>query len=297
MPWYFFSLVAMLFGACYALAQKWAMNLKIDIFKWLTYVFVGPFILFAVYSLVIHHGFASLIEKLQSPINLILALVVAGLSFAANIFVVRAVDKSPNPGYVEAINVSNVVLILFISALFLGAPINWLKTFGVFVVLVGIFLLTIEKGQTKSATGNWKPWAFAAMICFGLMYIVVKAMTNAGFAPEQVLTILFFFAGIGFLITNRLKKIGLRLGGTPIIVIVPIILAILASFLDNLLNFIAIKLVPNPGYSTAVFYSSTVLILFLSPLVFPKEKGGEFNMKKWLGVVITIAGVLLVVLG
>jgi len=297
MPWYFFSLVGMLFAAGYALSQKWALNLKINIFKLLTYVFVGSFVCYAFYSFIILHGFNSLVGKLTSPINLLLALSIAALSFFGNIFYMHAVDKSPNPGYVEGINITNVLLVLIGSAIFLDAPISWLKAGGILVVLIGVFLLTVERGQTKSATGNWKPWAFAAMISFGLMFVVVKAMTNAGFAPEQVLTILFFFAGIGFLITNCLKRVGLRLGDTPRIVIIPIVLAILASFMDNLMQYIGIKLVPNPGYSTAVFYSSTVLILFLSPLVFPKEAGGEFNVKKWLGVIITIGGVLLVILG
>lgn len=297
MPWYGYSLVGMFFAAGYALSQKWALNLKINIFKFLTYVFIGSFLCYAFYSFVILHGFNSLVGKLSSPTNLFLALSIAGFSFFGNIFYMRAVDKSPNPGYVEGVNITNALLVLIVSAIFLGAPITWQKAFGILVILIGIFLLTIEKDQTNPAAGNWKPLAFAAMISFGFMFVIAKAMTNAGFAPEQVLTILFFFAGIGFLITNRLKKVGLRLGDTPKIVIIPIVLAILASFMDNLMQYIGIKLVPNPGYSTAIFYSSTVLVLFLSALLFPKEAGGEFNLKRWLGVIITIGGVLLVILG
>jgi len=297
MPWYGFSLVAMLFASSYALSQKWALNLKIDGFKLLTYIFVGSFVCYAFYSFAVLHGFTNLIEKLASPTNLILALVVAGLSFAGNIFYVRAVEKSPNPGYVSGINTTNVLLVLIVSAIFLGAPVTWQKVGGVLITIAGVLLLTIEKGQTKEASGNWKLWSLAAMVSFGLMFVVVKAMTNTGFAPEQVLTILFFFAGIGFLITNYFKKVSLRLEGASPLVIIPITLMILSSFVDNLLQYFGIKLASNPGYPTAIFYASTVLILFLSPLVFPKQAGGEFNLKKWLGAIITIGGVLFVILG
>lgn len=297
MPWYFFSLVGIFFASGYALSQKWALNLKIDIFKLLTYIFVGSFVCYAFYSFVILHGFTSLVEKLSSPINLLLAVSVAGLSFFGNIFYVQAADKSPNPGYVAGINITNALLVLIVSAIFLGAPITWLKAGGILIVLIGAFLLTVEKGQAKSATGNWKPWAFAAMISFGFMYVVVKAMTNRGFSPDQVLTILFFFAAIGFLIVNYFKKVGLGLKDTPKIVVIPILIAVAASFVNNLLGYIAIKLVANPGYSTAVFNSSVVLTLFLAPLVFPKESGGEFNIRKWIGIFVTLGGVLLVVLG
>ncbi len=296
MLWWEYSLISMLFTAIYTLILKWVLNYEVDSFKLLTYVFVGSFLCYTFYSFVILREFVNLVEKLSSPINLLLAISVAGLSFFGNIFVFRAVKESPNPGYVDGIIITNALLILIVSAIFLGAPITWLKAGGILVVLIGVLFLMIEKSQTQIATGNWKPWAFAAMISFGFMYIVVKAMTNVGFAPEQVLTVLFFFAGLGFLVVNRLKGISLRLGDTPKIVIVPIVLLILASFMDNLMDYFSIMLT-NPGYSTAISYSNIVLVLLLSPLIFPKEAGGEFNARKWLGIVITICGVLLIVLG
>lgn len=296
MSWWVYSLLAMLFTAIYTLILKWALNFKIDNFKLLTYVFVGSFLCYGFYSFVVLHGFTDLMEKLCSPTNLFLAVSVAGLSFFGNIFVFRAVDESPNPGYVDGIIITNVLLSLVVSAVFLGAPITFSKAIGIVIILIGVLLLTVEIGQAQPSTGNWKAWSFAAMISFGLMYVVVKAMTNVGFAPEQVLTILFFFAGLGFLITNKVRGIGLRLGNIPKIIIVPIVLLIFSCFADNLMDYTSIKLT-NPGYSTAISYSNIVLVLFLSPLFFPKEKGGEFNLKKWLGVIITVGGVLIVILG
>lgn len=297
MPWFSFALLSMLFASFYALVQKHAMNCQIGVFRWLAQTFIVTFMAFAFYTFVVHHEFSGLIGKLQSPTNLLLALVVGGFTFAGNIFYVRAVDKSPNPAYPEGVNLFAIPLTLVASVIFLGSPIAWTKTVGILVVILGLFLLTFERGQTQTARGDWKPSSFLAMICFGLLFVAVKAMSDRGFAPEETLTTLFFFAGLGFLIACPLKLISLRLKGLPSSIIVAVILAALLSFIDNLMQFTSIKLSSNPAYPTTIYNSSALLVLFLSPLVFPKEAGGEFNLKRWLGVVITVAGVAVVVLG
>lgn len=293
MPWYFFSLICVALSPGYSLTQKWALNLKINKTKLLTYTFIGLFVCYLVYNLTDLAAFQAMI---QSPYFYIWGLLVASLSMAGNIFSVSAVEKSPNPGYVQSVNATNALIVLIASVFLFHASITWLKLVGVLLILLGLYVLLITKGKEEKSS-RWQVPAVLAMLCFGGMFLVVKQMANLGITSAQTLLILFFYASIGFLALGYFQKTGLRLQKSPKIIIIPIAIGIFVAFFTNLLNFMAIKLVSNPGYSTAVFNSAVVLTLILSPLVFPKDSGGEFNVRKWLGVAITIGGVILVILG
>ncbi len=294
MPWYLFSLLAMLASAWYSLSQKWALNLKIDKTKLLLYVFWALFFSYLIYNLIIDR--AGLFSQLHSKEYLLLGLLASSFSIVGNIAQIKAFDESPNPGYVSAIVVINALFITVIAALFLGKPVTLLKGLGIVVIVVGLILLLIDKGR-KLKSGNWKAPAILAMVLYGFLQLMFKYMTDRGISPSQVLLIIVFWASIGFLILSLTKKISWRLGKTPKLVILPVALAVAVAFFSNLLNVIAIRLVSNPGYATAILNSSVILILFLSPLLFPKQSGGEINSKKWLGVAITTAGIVLVILG
>jgi len=294
MSWYEVSLLAMLVSSFTPIFQKWALNYKINRTKLLFYVFIGMFLLYLGYNLVVAP--AELKEVVQTETFWLWGLLIGVLSMAGNIAMTKAFGESPNPGYVQSVIVANVLLVLILSSIFLGAPIGIGKTVGTFMIIAGLVGLFLFNKTTKKA-GRWPLPATIATICFGLMFLVVKKMTNIGISPGQILVVLFLIASIGFVVLAYQQKVGFRLGNLSQIVILPIILYILVGFLSNLLNFVAIKLVANPGYSTAIFNVSVIPTLFISWLVFPREFGGEFSIRKWLGVFIIIGGVILVILG
>jgi len=293
MPWYGYALIAFFFSPWYSISQKWALNLKIHRTKLLTYTFIGLFLCYLGYNLLTDYH--ALLSAMSSKEFILWGLLVAALSLVGNILQIKAFKEAPNPGYVQAVIASNILVVLILSAVIFDSPITSQKLIGVLIVLFGLYLLLIEK--TKRSRSSWRLPAFSAMLCYGLMFLVVRQMTNLGISPAQVLLALFSFAAIGFLVIGRLEKVPLVLEETPRLVIIPLVLAIVVAFGTNLLNFIAIKLVSNPGYSTAVFNSAVVPTLLLSRIVFPKEGGGEFNLTKWLGAIVTISGVVLVILG
>ncbi len=294
MPWFFYSLLGFALSPGYSLTQKWALNLKINKTKLLTYTFLGLLVCYLIYNLLSDPQ--TLWLKIQSPSFHLWGLLAAALSLAGNIFSTNAVEKSPNPGYVQAVTSTNALLVLLISIILFRSPITWLKFLGVLVIILGLGLILITKREKKKLA-HWQLSAVVAMLSFGAMFLVVKEMANLGINSAEILLILFFYASIGFLILSHFQRISLGLENTPRRVIVPIALLILVSFFTNLFNFMAIKLVSNPGYSTAIFNSAVILTLLLSPLVFPKSAGGEFNARKWLGVAVTVGGILLIVLG
>lgn len=293
MPWYGFSLIAMFASGWYSISQKWALNLKIRRTNLLIYLFFGLFVGYTIYA--VSFEFQSFIKQITSSNFLLWGLLAGIFSLIGNIFHTKAIKKSPNPGYVQAIIATNALLILILSALIFRSPITIAKLVGIIIVLVGLYTLVIEKrGSVKHA---WKLPAFLAMISYGSMTLVVKQMIDLGISPAQVLVAICFYVLVGLVIIGRVEKVPIGLSGASRLVILPICLSIILALTNNLLNYIAIKIVPNPGYSQALFNSGMVLTLIFSRLVFPKEAGGEINLKKWLAVIIVLAGILFIILG
>src|SRR3990167_1908859 len=255
MTWYVFSLIALVASTAASLSQKWALNLKFNKQLFLIYAFTGFLLAYFLYDF---SELKALVVQGNLYVFLFWSFMVAATSMAANISQIKAVDKSPNPGYVMAIISANALLILILSLLFFKAPITWLKFVGILVALIGFFVLLVEKVETKKK-GPWQIPAILAMLFYAAMILIVKKITDFGFSPAQILLGLFFFAAPGFWLIALAKKTNLKLGEAPKIAIVPLLLFIGAGFIGNLTNFMAIKLVSNPGYSTAVFNSSVVL--------------------------------------
>ncbi len=294
MAWYGYSLIALFANSLYTITQKWALNHNINKTKLLTYIFIGLFFCYLGYNLII--DFSGLQLQLQSTNFYLWGTLVAFLSLAGNIAHIKALSESPNPGYVQSIVITNSLVVLVFSAIIFNAPITAIKFVGIAMVLFGLYLLIINNSKKDKKTFGWQIPAILAMLFYGGMFLVVKQMTNIGVTPAQILLVLFLFAAIGFLIISRFQKVTLRFENEPKILILSIVLAIVIAFVANLLNFIAIKLVSNPGYSAAVFNSSVVLTLFFSSLIFAKKTGGEFNLKKWLAVFVTVIGVIIIIL-
>ncbi len=62
------------------------------------------------------------------------------------------------------------------------------------------------------------------------------------------------------------------------------------------MEFTAVTLAPNAGYAQAIFNTNVVLTTVLSSFVFSEEEGGEFNLLRWLGVLVVIIGIVLIVI-
>jgi len=289
MSWYIYALLAVAIGSFGAICQKWALNLKVNRTKFLVTVFSGLLILYFFY------GFSELKTIVHGPDRLtfiLWGLLIAALSMIGNLAGLKAYRQSPNPGYVQAVTSTNAILILISAAILFGSPINLHKIFGVFLVLIGLWPL-IGKFSIKK-DGAWQLPSIIAMLAYGAMLLVVKEMAILGFGSAPILTILFFFATIGFWLLYLLEKP--KAQAISKIVIIPIILYIIIAFVANLANFIAIALAPNAGYVASVGNSSIILVLILSVIFFPKEEGGEFNLAKWLGALLIISGVILTII-
>ena len=178
MSWWGYSLIALLFSPGYSLGSKWALNLRINRTKLLAYIFSGLFLGYLVYNL---KDINSLLEKMHDPLFYIWGLVAAIFSLSGNIFHIKGFAKSPNPGYVQAVTITNAVLVLFASAIIFKSPIDWTKFLGVIVSLLGLYLLLVSR--SRIGKNDWQFSAIMAMVLYGAMFLVVKQMSNLEFKP------------------------------------------------------------------------------------------------------------------
>ncbi len=290
MPWYIYSFLALFIGSFGAIAQKWALNLKVNKIKFLTIVFTGLLICYFLYSL---NDLTNLVTSPKFLIYLEWGFVAGALSFSGNLAGLKAYEESPNPGYVQAITSVNAILILVAAAVLFGSPVGWVKLLGSIIIILGLFPLLDHRSAKK--TGFWQVASLLSMLSYGAMILVAKQMGNLGFSAREILLVLFFFATIGFGILYGLKGRSIN-HSTSKKVYLPTILYILIAFVANLLVFTAVNLAPNAGYSSSIGNASVILILIFSIIFFPKDKGGEFNLFRWLGAFMIVLGVILTII-
>jgi drug/metabolite transporter (DMT)-like permease len=69
--------------------------------------------------------------------------VAALLSFAGNLFSLRAMSLAPNPGYASAISGVHAFVVTVVAILVFGVAVSWTKLAGVILCVVGVALLVI----------------------------------------------------------------------------------------------------------------------------------------------------------
>lgn len=280
----------MFIGSFGAIVQKWALNLKVNKIQFLTYVFTGLLIFYFIYNL---NHLSDLITSSTFYLYLVWGLLAATFSMIGNIAGLFAYEKSPNPGYVQVVASLNTILVMFAAVILFGSSISFLKVIGAVVSILGLIPLFYRKIDLSPDHG-WQLPAILAMLSYGAMFLVVKQMSNLGFSAAEILLVLFFFASIGFWILHFKKKP--ERSSNQYLIITPIIVYILVAFFANLFNFTAVNIAPNAGYVLTIGNFGIILVLVLAMIFFPKEKGGEFNLIRWLGALLVVAGVILTII-
>lgn len=286
MPWYFYSFAALIAGACYALAKKWSLNLKITKERLLLFTFSGAFLSYFFYNL---PHLNRIVHQDNFHLLMLWGILIAVLSVAGNFLDTYAMQVSPNPAYGEGLKSTNAILITIGSVILFGSEFSWIKLIGMVLITAGFFPLFFSKVKTKE--GNWKTPSLIALFIFTAMILTVRHLGNIGFSASEILLVLFFYGGIGYGILNLFY--GKQIEKPKKLIWLAVLLAIGLSFVANLANFTAIKIAPNAGYSQGIVNASVILVLVFSKIIFGKHEGGDFNLMRWLGAIVIIAGVVL----
>jgi drug/metabolite transporter (DMT)-like permease len=74
---------------------------------------------------------------------MLMLVTAAALSFAGNLFSLRAMAAAPNPGYASAISGVHALVVTVCSIFIFGVALSWPKLCGVVLCVVGVALLVI----------------------------------------------------------------------------------------------------------------------------------------------------------
>ena len=140
-----------------------------------------------------------------------------------------------------------------------------------------------------SGEAMWSLYAAVAMLCFVGMQLLFKQLSRLGLSSPVILVFVFGFACLLYLGHIAAVRPALPVGGR---VLGLLAVAAVLSYLGNLYMVRALAAAPNPGYAIAIVGLQALLVTLASVALY----GSHLTWLKALGVVLSVAGVVLLVL-
>jgi len=133
--WFLLSIGAFFTWGFLALFSKYILDQGMDVFSYLFYLTVFASVCIA---------FEALMKKAKLEIdrkNAVPLILIGISSVAFNFYMQTGYKLSPNPGYINAVNVSSITLVTVLSHFFFRDELNIRKIVGIIGVTLGLFLL------------------------------------------------------------------------------------------------------------------------------------------------------------
>lgn len=209
-------------------------------------------------------------------------------SYLGNVFSLKGIENSPNPGYSLIISKSYVVFTSIASIYLFSAPLTIKAGLSILFIIAFSALISIDKNKNKSTSNSiWLPYTFGAFFCWGFLALSSKYQLNQGIPILTRLIIQYAIATILILVELFQKKINTKELSSKQIIILIIIGILGASF--NYYMQLGFSLAPNVGFVNAANAASISLLTIMSGLIFKDE----LTPKKIIGVLGVTAGLIL----
>lgn len=248
-------------------------------------MFAIPLFFYALIGIVSRQNF--LITLSQLIIILVSAIL---FSYLGNVFSLKSIEYSPNPGYSLVISKSYVVLTTAISVILFHSPLSFQKALAIAIIIAFSALISINPKANKiNSKRIWLPLAFGAFFCWGFLSLSSKFLFSQGMNTFVFLTYVYTIVTLCIFTETKSKKIPLNLIKKN-----PWIFLLIGIFSTsfNLFMFQAIKFAPNVGYVNAINASSISMVTIFSILLFKDD----FSVKKLIGVIGVTAGLFLLLI-
>ncbi len=297
MPWYFYSILTSLSFVGLYLCIKWLASKG----------FASKQILLFMVAFAIPGFLAATAPSIQNVLiseqllSFLAVIAVTGIFSSIGHWTdFEAIKRAPNPGFANAVRNSTILPVTIFSVFLFGSSFHFLKLFGALLILIGIVFMVIEwkssseKQETgQSAKNHWVGFSLLAVVCYTLMVFGMKKATLLGFSPPEICLSIYIINLIFFTIICRkeLKKYFQDRAKLRSFVPVALLTAFFA-LLANLLNVKGLAVAPNPGYHEAIRNTNVLFVTLLAIPLF----SASFDKQKILGVVIIIAGTIVLII-
>lgn len=212
-------------------------------------------------------------------------------SYLGNVFSLKGIEYSPNPGYSLIISKSYVVFTAIASIFVFSAPLTLKSVIAILLIVAFSALITINKDKNKTESNKlWLPYTMGAFFCWGLLALSSKYLLNVG-VPILTRLILSMIVVTVLIIGEILyKKVEWKKISKAQFITLGLIGIFGASF--NYFMQVGFNLAPNVGYVNAANAASISLLTLMSFFIFKDE----LTLRKMVGIVGVTAGLLLLFL-
>jgi drug/metabolite transporter (DMT)-like permease len=220
-------------------------------------------------------------------------LLLAGVFFAfgGNTASLRAIREAPNPGYSLVLSKSYVLFTTVVALILFNAELSAQKALGILLIVGFSSLIMVDPAKTKKIVkkNHWLSLSMGAFFAWGMLSLSAKYLFNAGLGTYTFLLYLYLIVTICILVKLLFDRQKLHhiMDHKWVLLFIGIF-----STTFNLFQFEAIKLAPNIGYVNAMNAGSIALVAVLAALVFKDD----FSIKKFIGVVGVIGGIILLLI-
>lgn len=225
--------------------------------------------------------FGTTTEFRLKPIEYLIILV-QGIffSYLGNVFSLKGIELSPNPGYSLIISKSYVIFTTIASIFIFSAPLTLKSSIAIILIIIFSFLILVGKSKVKKySNAQWITYTFGAFFCWGFLALSSKYLLNIG---VPILTrLIYSMVIVTALIFGEIivKKINIKDVTHKQFFILLMIGFFSASF--NYFMQVGFNLAPNVGFVNAANAASISLLTLVAAFLFKDE----LTLKKMIGIV------------
>lgn len=208
-------------------------------------------------------------------------------SYLGNVFSLKGIEYSPNPGYSLIISKSYVVFTAIASIFIFNAPLTMKSVIAIALIIIFSALITIDIGKDKTSSNRlWLPYTVGAFFCWGLLALSSKYLLNLGVPILTRLIYSMIVVTVLIIGEMKIKKINaLLISKTQLITL--IMIGIFGSSFNYFMQ-VGFNLAPNVGYVNAANAASISLLTLMSAFIYKDE----LTIKKMIGIAGVTAGLL-----
>lgn len=220
-------------------------------------------------------------------------IVIQGIffSYLGNVFSLKGIEYSPNPGYSLIISKSYVVFTAIASIFVFSAPLTTKSVAAIGLIILFSALITYDKDKHKATSNKvWFPYTMGAFFCWGLNALSSKYLLNMGVPilarliySMVVVTVLI----VGEIAYKKVEWKNVTREQLTTLLLIGIFGSSYAYFMQ-----VAFNLAPNVGYVNATNAASISLLTLMASFLYKDE----LTVKKMVGISGVTAGLLLLFL-
>ncbi len=283
MHWILASLIMFVSSVVLYLAVRWSNSLKTPNQLNNLAMFLIPVIVYLLMQ------FISPISYTLSPFAQALIVIQAiFFSYLGNVFSLKGMQLSPNPGYSLIISKSYVVFTAIASIFLFNAPLN-LKSIIAIGLIIGFSAVIIVEKSKSIHQGNraWVVYTLGAFFCWGMLALSSKYLLNLG--VPILSRLVYSMIIVTLLIAGEMviKKVSIKNRSNRQWIALAIIGISGAVF--NYFMQVAFNSAPNVGFVNAANAGSISLLTLMSAFIFKDE----LTVKKIIGIVGVSGGLIL----